>query len=170
MSTMGETPAGSLPVRLVRGAGAGIVSGAAFLAVTMWFSDTMGDPARMPLHMMSTILKGDEAMMEGTTSVGIGVLVHLVLSVAFGATFAVIVPWLRSNAAIMVAGTAYGALLFVVNFLILAELWFTTFEAANKPFELFAHVVFGMLVALALLHREAPSEREAPSRFRHRVA
>ena len=47
------------------------------------------------------------------------------------------------------AGTAYGLLLYVVNFLVLAPLAFTTFQAANQPFELFAHLVFGTLLSFA---------------------
>jgi hypothetical protein len=40
-------------------------------------------------------------------------------------------------------------LLYVVNFLVLTPLWFPTFKAANQPFEVFAHMVFGTLLSFA---------------------
>ncbi len=47
------------------------------------------------------------------------------------------------------AGTIYGALLYVVNFLVIAPLAFPIFEMANQPFELVVHVVFGTVLSLA---------------------
>jgi hypothetical protein len=44
-------------------------------------------------------------------------------------------------------GTVYGVLLYVVNFLVLSPLLFPVFGDANQPFELFAHVVFGTVLA-----------------------
>jgi hypothetical protein len=42
-----------------------------------WFTDSTAGKADMPLRMISTIVKGNKAMAAGTTSVGLGVLVHL---------------------------------------------------------------------------------------------
>ena len=139
----------TLPVRLLRGAVGGILAGVVFTAVTMWFTDSTAGKADMPLRMISTIVKGDKAMAAGTTSVGIGLVVHVVLSALFGMLFALVVPRLRTNGTIALAGTLYGALLYVVNFLVLAPLAFTVFEDANQPFELFAHIVFGTLLGFA---------------------
>jgi hypothetical protein len=72
----------------------------------------------------------------GTTSPGVGLGVHLLLAALFGMLFALVVPRLRTNGTIALAGTVYGALLYVVNFLVLAPLAFTAFEDANQPFEL----------------------------------
>lgn len=137
-----------LPGRLVRGIIGGEVAGMVFAAVTMWFAGSLPDgKAEMPLHMMSTLVKGAGAMMEGTTSVALGLVVHLVLSAAFGITFALIVPFLRTNGTVALAGTVFGAALYTVNFLILAPIAFTVFKDANQPFELFAHIVFGTLLS-----------------------
>ncbi|MGQ0718991.1 MAG: hypothetical protein ACT4NP_17090 [Pseudonocardiales bacterium] len=134
--------------RLVRGAIGGVVSGFVFAGVTMWFASTMPDgSAEMPLRMMSTIVQGSGAMEAGTTSVGLGVVVHLVLSALFGIVFALVVPMLRTNGTVALVGTGYGLALYVVNFLVLAPLFFTVFQAANQPFEVFAHIVFGTLLA-----------------------
>src|SRR6266508_1670936 len=87
----------TLPARLLRGAVGGILAGMVFAAVTMWFADSTGGKANMPLHMISTIVKGDKAMAAGSTSIGVGVAVHLVLSALFGMLFALAVPRFRTN-------------------------------------------------------------------------
>jgi uncharacterized membrane protein YagU involved in acid resistance len=138
-----------LAARLLRGAVGGILAGMVFAGVTMWFADSTGGKATMPLHMISTIVKGDKAMAAGTTSVGLGLLVHMVLSALFGMVFALVVPRLRTNGTVALAGTLYGVVLHVVNFLVLAPLTFTVFQDANQPFELFAHMVFGTLLSFA---------------------
>ena len=139
----------SLATRLLRGAVGGILAGVVVAAVTMWFADSTGGKANMPLHMISTIVKGDKAMAAGSTSVGVGVAVHVVLSALFGMLFALAAPRLRTNGTVALAGTLYGVVLYVVNFLVLAPLAFTTFQDANQPFELFAHMVFGTLLGFA---------------------
>lgn len=139
----------ALVLRLVRGLVAGIVAGMVFAGVTMWFTASMGNPAEMPLHMISTIVLGAGAMEAGTTSVAVGLVVHLVLSAAFGMVFALVVPLMRTNGTVALVGTVYGALLYVVNFLILSPIAFPVFQNANQPFELFAHVVFGTLLSFA---------------------
>jgi len=58
----------------------------------------------MPLRMISTIVLGDAAMGKGTTSPALGAVVHLVLSAAFGVAFGVVVPWLRTNGTVALAG------------------------------------------------------------------
>ena len=151
-----ESATGSLAQRLVRGALGGIGSGVVFAAVTMWFASTMPDgSATMPLHMMATIVQGDGAMAAKTTNPTLGVLVHLVLSAGFGMVFGLLVPRLWSNPLLAVGGLVYGVLLYVVNFGVLARLAFDTFQAANQPFELLAHAVFGTLLGFAFLHRES---------------
>lgn len=138
----------SLAARLIRGAIGGLVAGLIFVLVTMWFASQSG-AAEMPLRMMSTVVEGDDAMAAGTTSVGLGWAVHLVLSALFGVAFAMVTPLLRTNGTVAIAGTVYGAGLYVVNFMILAPLFFTTFQMANQPFELVVHLVFGTLLSLA---------------------
>jgi hypothetical protein len=135
--------------RLVRGAVGGVGAGVVFVAVTMWFADSTGGKAEMPLRMISTIVKGDQAMAAGTTSPTLGVVVHVVLSALFGLVFALAVPRFGTNGTVALAGTIYGLLLYVVNFLVLTPLLFTTFRMANQPFEVVTHVVFGTLLSFA---------------------
>lgn len=44
---------------VARGVVGGIVAGGLFLALNMWFATSVGDPAKGPLLMMSTIVKGE---------------------------------------------------------------------------------------------------------------
>jgi hypothetical protein len=47
-----------LGARLLRGAAGGLVSGAVSAAVAMWYADSTGGSAGVPLQMISTIIKG----------------------------------------------------------------------------------------------------------------
>lgn len=150
MSSLSDQHAAEpLPRRLVRGAVGGVLAGIPFAVVTMWFASSTGGAAEMPLRMMSTIVLGDGAMADGSSSPVVGAVVHVVLSALFGIGLALVAPRLRTNGTVALVGAAYGVVLYLVNFHVLAPTLFTTFEAANKPFELFAHVVFGSVLAFA---------------------
>lgn len=90
-------------------------------------------------------------MDKGTASAGIGIAVHAVLSASFGLLFGFVVPAFRTNGTLLLAGTAYGAVLYLVDFKIFAPAAFPVLEMANQPFELVVHVVFGTLLAMAFL-------------------
>jgi uncharacterized membrane protein YagU involved in acid resistance len=135
----------------------------------MWYVASTGGPAVMPLRMISTVVLGDAAMGKGTTSPALGAIVHIVLSAAFGVAFALLVPWLRTNGTVALVGTAYGLLLYLVNFQVLARLLFTTFKMANQPFEVVVHVVFGTLLSLAFFGSGVRRGEPAVA-VRHRVA
>lgn len=135
---------------LVRGAIGGLVAGIIFAVATMWFVTSLDMPARTPLLMISTVVLGDDAMTNGDANSTIGWIVHLVLSIAFGLVFALIARRLRTNGEVALAGLVYGGLLYLVNFQILARIWFETFKMANQPFEVVVHIVFGALLAVAL--------------------
>ena len=87
-----------LPKRLLRGAIGGIVAGLVFIGVTMWFADSLpkGAPGN-PLRLISTIVLGESALMDGTADVGTGWAVHLVLSALFGMAFALAAPLFGTN-------------------------------------------------------------------------
>ena len=155
--------------QLLKGAAAGVGAGIVFLVLNMWYAASTGGPAAMPLHAISTVVLGDSAMAEGSTNPVVGAIVHVVLSAGFGVGLALVVMRLRSNAAITVTSTVYGGLLFVVNFLVLAPLVFSTFQMPNKPFELVVHLVFGTSAGFAFLLPEARTGRDsAASGAEHR--
>lgn len=141
--------------RLVRGVIGGVVVGTLFIAVTMWFADSTGGEAKGPLMMISTITLGSGAMADGTASVGVGAAVHFALSALFGVLFALVAPAFRTNGTLLIAGTAYGLLLYVVNFLVFARTLFPVLEMANQPFEVVVHIVFGTLLAMAFLSSDS---------------
>jgi uncharacterized membrane protein YagU involved in acid resistance len=88
--------------------------------------------------------------MTGEVNPWLGFAVHAVLSVVFGIVFALVVPALRSNGTVALAGGIYGALLYLVNFQLLGRIFFGQFlQGPNQPFELVVHVVFGHVLALA---------------------
>lgn len=146
-----RTGTSELTGRLARGLIGGLISGTLFMLVTMWFAASTGGEAKGPLLMISTIVLGKGAMEAGTASVGVGLAVHGVLSAAFGALFAMVVSAFRTNGTLLLAGTAYGALLYLVNFKIFAPLAFPVLKMANQPFEVVVHIVFGTLLAVAFL-------------------
>lgn len=139
----------ALVADLARGAVGGLVSGAVFLVLNMWFATSTDMPAKMPILMMSTIAQGDGAMMDGSASVRIGLTVHIVLSILFGLTFAIACVRLGTNGTVALAGSVFGIALYLVNFKVFAPIAFETFEGANQPFELVAHVVFGLILSYA---------------------
>jgi hypothetical protein len=149
MAVSSTRQAEPLVARLLRGAAGGLLSGAVFAAVAMWYADSTGGNAGLPLQMISTIIKGSEALLRGSGSVGVGLAIHSGLSVLYGALFGLAVPRFRTNGTVAIAGTVYGALLFVLNFVYIAPLAFYAFNKANYPFELFAHLVYGTLLSFA---------------------
>lgn len=154
-----------LSVDLVRGAVGGLVAGMIFAVATMWFVTSIDMPARTPLLMISTIVLGDDAMTNGDANSATGLIVHMVLSIAFGIVFALLARRLRTNGELALAGFVYGGLLYLVNFQILARVAFETFRMANQPFEVVVHLVFGLLLALAL-YNSGPRRGEPFFRLR----
>jgi uncharacterized protein YacL len=135
--------------RILRGTIGGAAAGAVFMFVTMWFADSVGDPSTGPLMMISTIVKGEAAMANGTADPTLGWIIHGAISVMFGVAFALVAPLFRTNGTVALAGIVYGALLYVLNFLVIALVVLPIFEMASQPFELAIHIVFGALLALA---------------------
>lgn len=149
-TTRTTTAAEPVGKRLVRGAIGGFLAGLPFVFVTMWFADSLGNPAEAPLRLIHSLVAGPDALMDGTTEPWIGFVVHSVLSVAFGMLFALVVPLFRSNGTVAVAGGLFGLALYLVNFQIIARFFVERFlENPNQPFELVVHVLFGHLLALA---------------------
>ena len=145
---------------LVRGVLGGLIAGMIFAVATMWFVTSIGLPARTPLLMISTIVLGDDAMATGEADSSIGLIVHVMLSIAYGIVFALLARRLRTNGDVALAGLLYGGLLYLVNFQILARVAFGTFRMANQPFEVTVHLVFGALLGLAF-YSSGPRRGEA---------
>jgi len=151
----------SMRTLLVRGAIGGLVAGAVFAVANMWFAASNGMPAIMPLKAMASIVQGAPAVMDGSASPVVGVLVHVVLSIAFGVGLALFIRPLHAAGHQVVAALVYGAALYVVNFLILAPLFFKAFTMVNQPFEAVVHVVYAAVALPFLLNFQRASASDA---------
>lgn len=143
-------PDGALPEglarRLLRGAVGGVVAGIPFAVITMWFAASTGGGWLAPLKLISTIVLGAGALEAGTAQPWVGALVHMVLSALIGMAFALVVPALGTNGTVAFVGTIYGALIYVVNFVVVGNTLLPQFQKPNQPFELVMHIVFGTLL------------------------
>jgi hypothetical protein len=146
-----DAPASSLSARLTLGATGGLVAGAVFIALNLWFASAAGKPTLAPFKMISTLVQGPPPT-AGTVSVGI--VTHFVLSLLLGLVFAALTyPW--ANAGVMAfAGLLYGGLIYLINFQVLSryvDYWSAFLKGTNQPFELAAHLTFGAVLALFLI-------------------
>lgn len=112
----------------------------------MWFASTTGGGWLAPLKLISTIVLGADALQAGTAQPWVGVVVHMVISAGLGMAFALIAPMLRTNGAVALAGTVYGLLIYIINFLVISPILLPQFTKTNQPFELVMHIVFGTLL------------------------
>ena len=96
--------------------------------------------------------------------VGIGLLIHFLLSAVYGGVFAVASGALklesRGRGALVGGGAVFGLVLWIINFYLISPQIFPWFAAANPVVQFFAHTVFfggalGLLLAAG--RRPAPS-------------
>ena len=137
-------------VGLVRGAVAGLVAGAVFIGFEMWFATSLGEPAQAPLEMISLVASTAGIEPRGLTPASTGWIIHGLLSAGFGATFSFFATHLRTSGQIITSGALYGLLLYALNFLVLVPVLFTQLSAANQPFNLLAHILFGIVLGWSL--------------------
>ena len=135
------------PWALRQGVIGGIVAGLVFAAFEMIASAVMmgGDAFFMPLRMIGAIALGAAAL-EPTYSLlmaGLaGLVVHVALAAIYGAVFATIFGRLRSAAADIGIGAAYGFALWLLNFYVVAPIAFPWFLEANPVVQFIAHTFF----------------------------
>jgi hypothetical protein len=135
------------------------------MALHSWFALSIGQDALAPYRTVATLVEGPPQAFE---TAGIGMVVHAVLSVLFGALFAAALAPLRRRSAgwFAWAGLVFGGVVYVVDFQIFArnvEYFSAVRETTNQPFELAAHLVFGaVLAALLLLAKPGATARKKP--------
>lgn len=140
----------------------GIIAGLVFAAFEMLASAMlMGLGAFfMPLRMIAAIVMGEGVLDPTTSLMGplvVGVLVHLALSAAFGVALAYLAPTVvRSGngaAALVIAASVFGFLLWIVNFYIIAPIagWYWFPERTNAIVQFLAHTfAFGSVLGFYL--------------------
>jgi len=143
---------------LARGVLAGAFGGLVFLLGNMGWAVHNHKPALAPLIDISTIFHGQDMPMPvaagpfGPDNAIVGLTTHLMLSTLFGIGFALLVTTVlrrRPPSLLVGAGIAYGLALYVVNFQILGRIFFKWFSNSNGPpqgFEVFIHLVFGLIL------------------------
>lgn len=116
-----------------------------------------GVAPQAPLRMASSIVLGQEALTTSTTlatAVIVGLIVHAVLSMAFGALYGVINAMFSTETETNYArqsglGLAFGAALWLVNFQIIARVGYPWFLDTSQWLQLLMHAAFfGLPLAL----------------------
>ncbi len=144
------------------GALGGLIAGIVFALFEMIMAAIMmgGDAFFMPLRMIGAMVLGQQALMpeyDLLTAAIVGLIVHMVLSIIFGIVFAVIValvPTLaQSTGALIVSASAYGFLIWLVNFYLIARIagwnWFP--DETNVAVQFVAHTfLFGTVLGWVL--------------------
>lgn len=158
----------NLDRRIVYGVVGGTFAGLLFLLANMWYADSDGLPAVAPLYDISTIFYFSDKPDPQPVNAAVGLVVHLTLAAAFGATLAALAPLARGMAQLAGLGAAFGIVLYLVNFQILGRIAFEWFqEGPNQTFEVFAHLGYGLLVVPFLVRfagARGPQAAQAPTR------
>ena len=167
---MSTTRVGARPATrswVIAGLVGGIIAGIVFAMFEMIVAAIMGDGFFAPLMMIGAIVLGQGAlpMPEPTiglsTIVPVGITVHMVLSIIYGAVFAAAassVGFLRNNRwALIGVATVFGIALWIVNFYVVAPILFPWFGMANPVVQFLAHTFFfGTALGLVVAARKQP--------------
>ena len=139
-------------VRWGAAVGAGIVAGilATVVQIVLWFAftDAMPEVFYRDARFAAAIVMGPGALSRAGSQASImlvATLVHFALSIVYGAIVSGLTARLRMPAA-LVAGSVFGAMLFVVNMYGFTAL-FPWFGASRDGITLVAHVAFGAIAA-----------------------
>jgi uncharacterized membrane protein YagU involved in acid resistance len=156
------------------GLGFGIVAGIIFAAMEMAGAAMMGNSAFMPLRSFASIVLGRSAM--DTTSLGsvllVGIIVHLALSAGFGLVYGLVnamfsqkteTSWGRQVG----PGLLFGAMIWLINFQMIARLAYPWFLAMPQFLQMLMHgMFFGLPLALmyAAAERRVQHAQQVPGR------
>ena len=138
---------------------AGLLAGLVFIVLEMILVPIVGGGSALgPPTMISAIVLGPEVLPPPGTPPGFAVvpfvtgqLVHFALSIVLALIFALIMARLKIGTAAAVGiGAAFGLVVYVVNFYGLTAM-FPWFVNARTPVTIFAHLVFGAVLAWSYL-------------------
>jgi hypothetical protein len=144
---------------LTRGATAGLMAGALLAAFEMAAAALAGHGLLWPWRMAASVFLGREAFV-GNMGVAffVGALVHLSLSLACGAIAAMLYEWSEwsrihrsSPTMACLAGAGFGAMVWFVNFPLIAEAflpWMWRFNHQGVQFAL--HLGYGVALGVTL--------------------
>ncbi len=142
--------------RIKRGAAFGIVAGLIFLLAEMIATSIHHELGLMPLRLFASIVMGSSALTR--TDLGlifvVGIVVHLALSALFGLAYSFLEArylyrFDGQPGPQAVAGMIYGALLWIIDFQIIARISYPWFLAAPQAVQLLLHMLaFGLPLGL----------------------
>ncbi len=134
--------------RLVAGVVTGLFAGVVFALLSMLYAGLAGPGAWAPPRMIATILGFEMAPAFALVPVIAGLALHMMLSAAYGAFFALVAGPLPGWP-LVAAGIVFGLALYIINFHVIAQLaHFAVFRMmAGNWFEIAVHALFGLLLA-----------------------
>lgn len=137
----------------VSGVIAGLFAGAAYLAAQVSFTGlARAGGSAEPLQRIAAILLGPDAAPPGAdmnfTILGMAVLIHFGLAMAYGRLLAEVV-WGRALLPAIAIGAVLGLALFGLNFELIAPSAFPWFQDSVQSTTMLDHMVFGAIAAAA---------------------
>lgn len=151
----------------------GLVAGVLFATMQIAGSAMMGQAPLMPLRMFASVLVGHGAMQSPSLGsvVVVGILVHLILSAGFGLIYGIVnarlsskteTSWGRQTA----LGLLFGAMLWLVNFQIVARILYPWFLTTPQLLQMAMHAMFFGL-PLGLMYAAAERRVQHVHRAHH---
>jgi hypothetical protein len=146
----------TIPRGIKEGISFGVIAGIIFAVMQVITAGGLGQTGLMPLRMFASVVMGSGAMTttEVAATVVVGVIVHLVLSAAFGAIYGMIDARIAERhraswASQAVFGMVYGVVLWFVNFQIIARILYPWFLGTPQGLQMMLHALaFGLPVGL----------------------
>lgn len=149
------------------GAAMGVAAGMIFVTFQMVAAVFAGAEFLSPLDIVGAAVLGQTLPQQFYPlefAAFVGLLIYIIVSAACGAAFgalSAVGPVRRRRGALLLAATAFGSLLWVVNFALVVQGAFTQFPAARPVVQFVAHTFFfGTALALMLgvrLRSEEPA-------------
>lgn len=145
------------------GAWAGVIAGLVFLMLEMglvWM--VQGQSPWGPPHMMAAMVLGKDALPPmGTWApmdmkiVMIAMMIHFPVSIVYGLIGAWLVHRFDWAGAVMI-GAAFGVVIYIVNFYLVAPVAFPWFAMGRNWIGAFSHLMFGAILGAAYIALRRP--------------
>ncbi|HEY3359963.1 MAG TPA: hypothetical protein VGQ83_42320 [Polyangia bacterium] len=147
---------------IAQGALLGVLAGLAFALVEVLTSVARGHAPEVPLRMAASVVLGREALDPLAPAVvrGVGILVHLGLSVVFGALYGAILPTLTGEVregvtSQALVGLGFGVFLWLVNFQLIARTEYPWLLGTPQVTQAAIHAAcFGLPIAMGFAAHE----------------
>ncbi|RZI39979.1 hypothetical protein EGT07_26140 [Herbaspirillum sp. HC18] len=146
----------------VAAAASGFVAGAILMVLELFWTSIVQDTNPwITSHKIAAIVLGSDVLRSASFSVGIvgvALIIHYVLGIAFGLVLAAIIAPFHSDSSMgraLLVGAVFGWILYLINFYVLTSVfpWFADMRGSGT---MIANVIFGMAAALMYEKLERP--------------